>query len=80
MSMFNELHLREVNVLDKVNIEIEKDIFDIEPPEGYTEVTLSDILKMIPVEAKAGVAGLGIIPAGFVIWKMRRKREATHPG
>jgi hypothetical protein len=80
MTMFNDLNLREVNVLDKVNIEIDENTFDIEPPEGYTQVTLSDILQMIPAEAKAGLAGLGIIPAGFVVWKRRRKRISIHPG
>ncbi|MHC4537847.1 MAG: hypothetical protein ACYS6K_28275 [Planctomycetota bacterium] len=80
MTMFNELNLREVNVLDKYNVELDEDIFDITPPEGYTEFTLSDILQMIPVEVKAGVAGLGIIPAGFVVWKRRRiKRTANNP-
>ena len=78
MTMFNELRLLEVNVLDKINIEIDHDTFNIEPPEGYTQVTLSDILQMIPVEAKAGAAGLGIIPAGFILWKKRRKRTASH--
>ena len=77
MTMFNELHLREINVLDKYNIEIDEDIFDIEPPEGYTEVTLSDILQMIPVEAKAGLVGLGIVPAGVVFWKRQRRRKTT---
>jgi hypothetical protein len=77
MTMFNELHLREINVLDKVNIEIDEDIFDVDPPEGYTEVTLSDILQMIPVEAKAGLAGLGIIPAGFIVWRRRGRKRRT---
>jgi len=77
MSMFNDLNLREVNVLDKVNIEIDKKTFDIEPPDSYTEVTLSDILQMIPVEAKAGLAGLGILPVGFIAWKKRRKKKGT---
>ena len=76
MTMFNDLNLREVNVLDKYNVELDEDIFDINPPEGYTEITLSDILQMIPTEVKAGVAGLGIIPAGFVIWKRRRRKQA----
>ncbi|MHC4583781.1 MAG: hypothetical protein ACYS3N_04590 [Planctomycetota bacterium] len=74
-TMFNELNLREVNVLDKYNVELDEDIFDINPPEGYTEFTLSDILKMIPVEVKAGVAGLVIIPGSFVFWKRRRKKK-----
>ena len=80
MSLFHDLNLHEVNTFGDYNIELDKDIFDTNPPEGYTEVTLSDILQFIPIEAKAGVAGLGIIPAGFVIWKRRRKRMMTHPG
>lgn len=79
MTMFNDLNLHEVNVLDKYNVELDEDIFDIDAPEGYTELTLSDILHMIPVEAKAGLAGLGvsscIIPAGFIVWKRHRKKK-----
>ncbi|MHC4119359.1 MAG: hypothetical protein ACYSWO_17835 [Planctomycetota bacterium] len=76
MTMFNDLNLREVNVLDKYNIEIDEGTFNVDAPEGYTEFTLSDILPLIPVEAKAGLAGLGIVPAGFVFWKRRRKAAA----
>jgi hypothetical protein len=77
MTMFNDLTLHEVNVLAEYNIAIDEDIFDIEPPGGYTEITLSDILQFIPIEAKAGLAGLGIAPAGFVFWKRRRRRKAS---
>jgi len=80
-TMFNDLNLREVNVLDKYNIELDEEIFDTTPPEGYTEITLSDILPFIPIEAKAGLAGLGLgsflIPAGFIIRKRRRKKKIT---
>ena len=80
MTMFNELNLHEVNTFGDYNIELDEDIFDTNPPEGYTELTLSDILQFIPVEAKAGLAGLGIVPAGFIFWKRRRrKRVATNP-
>ena len=78
MTMFKELNLHEVNILDKYNVELDENIFSTNPPEGYTEVTLSDILLLIPVEAKAGIAGLGILPAGFVFWRRRRKRAATN--
>ena len=78
MTMFNDLILHEVNVLDEYNIAIDEGIFDSEPPEGYTEITLSDILRFIPMEAKAGVVGLGIIPPGFVFWKRRRRKSATN--
>jgi hypothetical protein len=77
MTMFNDLILHEVNVLDEYNIAIDEDIFDIEPPEGYTEITLSDIIRMIPVEAKAGLAGLGIIPAGLIFWRRRKRKRAA---
>jgi hypothetical protein len=77
MTVFNELNLHEVNVLDKYNVELDASLFNTDIPEGYTEFTLSDILHLIPVETKAGIAGLGIVPAGFIFWKRRRKRAAA---
>ncbi|MHC4071417.1 MAG: hypothetical protein ACYTGS_05190 [Planctomycetota bacterium] len=77
MSMFQDLNLHEVNTLGQFNVELDKDIFDISPPEGYTELTLSDILPLIPIEAKVGAAGLGLVPVGFVFWKRRRRKKAT---
>jgi len=75
-TMFHDLNLHEVNTFGQFNIGLDENIFDVAPPEGYTEVTISDILHLIPVEAKAGLAGLGIVPAGFVVWKrVRRKRK-----
>lgn len=80
MTAFNDLNLHEVNTFHNYNVELEEDIFDTNPPEGYTELTLSDILPFIPVEAKAGIAGFGIIPAGLIFWKrQRRKRAAANP-
>jgi hypothetical protein len=79
MTVFNELNLHEVNVLDKYNVELDEALFDTRIPEGYTEFTLSNILHLIPTEAKAGLAGLCIAPAGFIFWRRRRKRAATNP-
>jgi hypothetical protein len=80
MTMFQELNLHEINTFGDYNIELDEDIFDTNPPEGYTELTLSDILKAVPAEAKAGAAALGIIPAGFIFWRRRkRKRAKTNP-
>ena len=76
-TMFNELNLREVNVLDKYNVELDEDVFDIDPPEGYTELTLSDILQMIPVEAKAGLAGLALLPAGLILRRRQKRKKAA---
>jgi hypothetical protein len=79
MSMFHDLNLHEINTFGDFNIELDEEIFDTNPPEGYTELTLSDILKVVPAEAKAGLVGLGIAPVGFVFWKRRRKKAKTSP-
>ena len=80
MTVFNELSLHEVNVLDKYNVELDESLFDIKIPEGYTEFTLSNILHLIPVEAKAGLVGLGIVPTGFIVWKKRRRNKGMRSG
>jgi len=77
MTVFNDLNLHEVNTFHDYNVELQEDIFDTNPPEGYTELTLSDILPFIPIEAKAGLVGLGFVPAGFVFWKRRRNGKKT---
>jgi hypothetical protein len=77
MTMFQELNLHEVNTFGDYNIKIDKNIFDITIPEGYTELTISDILSLIPANIKAGVAGTGLgsilIPAGLISWKRHKK-------
>jgi hypothetical protein len=78
MTLFNDLNLHEVNTLGQFDVELDENIFDTEPPEGYTELTLTDILPLVPLEAKAGLVGLGIIPVGLVFW-MRRRRARIHP-
>ncbi len=75
MTVFNDLNLHEVNVLEKYNVELDEDIFDTNAPEGYTKLTLSDILPLIPVKVKAGLGGLCIIPAGLIFWKKRRRKR-----
>jgi hypothetical protein len=75
MSMFHDLNLHEINTFGDFNIELDENIFNTTPPEGYTELTLSDILKVVPAEAKAGAAAVGIIPAGLVVWRRRRKKK-----
>jgi hypothetical protein len=77
MTMFQELNLHEVNTFGDFNIELDENIFNTTPPEGYTELTLSDILKVVPAEAKAGAAAIGIIPAGLVFWRRRRKTKTV---
>lgn len=79
MTMFNDLNLHEFNVLEKCDIDLDEDIFNINIPDGFTELTLADILSIIPANVKAEAAGAGIgsilIPAGFISWRRRRKRR-----
>ena len=77
LTLFNEVKLHEVNVVEKYDVELDDKIFDTDVPEGYTEFGLSDILPFIPVKAKAGLAGLGIIPAGLIFWRRRGRKKRT---
>jgi hypothetical protein len=54
--------------------EAQEEVFDPNIPDDYTEFKLTDL---IPAEAKAGLVGLGILPAGFVFWRRRRRKRAT---
>jgi hypothetical protein len=54
--------------------EAQDEVFDPNIPDDYTEFKLTDL---IPTEAKAGLGGLCIIPAGFVFWRRRRRKRAA---
>ena len=55
--------------------EADEKLFEPNIPDDYTEFKLTDLITK---EAKAGIVGLGILPAGFIIWrKQRRKREIS---
>ena len=56
------------------NAEIPEGIFEPNIPDDYTEFKVTDF---IPTEAKAGLVGLGIIPAVFIFWRRRRKRAQS---
>jgi hypothetical protein len=59
------------------NAELPDGIFDPHIPEAYTEIKATDF---IPTEAKAGLVGIGVIPAGLVFWRrQRRKKAVRHP-
>ena len=79
MTGFNELILHEVNFIEQYDANIDESVFDISIPEGYTELTISDVLSIVPTSVKTGVvgAGLGVIlvPAGFFTFRKRKKRE-----
>lgn len=69
---FEELHC-EVRGYDfQWNSELPEGIFDPDIPDDYTELKVTDF---IPAEAKAGLVGLGAIPAiGIIIYRRRRRK------
>jgi hypothetical protein len=73
------LNLYEFNTLGDYDIELDESIFDINIPNGFTELTIIDILEMVPTEIKAGAAGAGLgfilIPVGFVSFRRRRRKK-----
>ena len=75
MTMFHDLNLHEINTFGDYNTQFDENVFNVNPPEGYTEITLSDILKLVPAKAKVGAAALGIVPAGFIVWRKRRRNR-----
>ena len=56
------------------NAELPEGIFDPNIPDDYTELKVTDF---IPAEAKAGLVGLGVVPAGFIFWKKHRNRKKS---
>lgn len=70
---FNRLHIHEINSFIEFNPDLDPNIFDPNIPDDYTEFKLTDL---IPTEAKAGLVGLSILPAGFVFWRKRRRKRA----
>jgi len=51
--------------------EANEEFFEPNIPDDYTEFTLTDL---IPTEVKAGLTGMVIIPAGFILWRRRRRK------
>ena len=79
LTMFNDLNLHEFNTLGDYDIELDESIFDINIPDDFTELTIRDILEVVPAGIKAGAAGAGLgfilIPVGFVSFRKRRRKK-----
>ena len=71
---FKKLHLEFTAYDLQWNAELPEGIFDPNIPDDYTEFKVTDF---IPAEAKAGLVCLGVIPAGFVFWRRRKKRAKS---
>ena len=79
MTMFHNLNLHEYNVLGDYNIELDDAIFDTGIPDGYTELTISDILSLVPSDIKVGAIGAGLsiilIPTGIISWRKHNRKK-----
>lgn len=52
--------------------ETNEELFEPNIPDDYTEFKVTDL---IPAEAKAGLVGLIILPAGFISWRRIRHKK-----
>jgi hypothetical protein len=52
--------------------EAQDELFDPNIPDDYTELNLTDLMPV-----KAGLVGLGVVPAGFVLWRRQRRKRAA---
>ncbi|MEJ2648071.1 MAG: hypothetical protein P8016_06650 [Sedimentisphaerales bacterium] len=79
MTMLNNLNLHEFNTLGDYNIKLDGSIFNTSVPDGYTELTLTDILSVVPASVKAGAAGAGLsiilTPAGVISWRRYKRKK-----
>ena len=79
MTMLNNLNLHEFNTLGDYNIKLDGSIFNTSVPDGYTELTLTDILSVVPASVKAGAAGAGLsiilTPAGVISWRRHKRKK-----
>jgi hypothetical protein len=71
-TLLMDVHLHKTAVLDSYNVDLSKDLFNTDLPEGYTELKLTDFLP-----AKLSLAGLGALPAGCIVWRKTRHRRAA---
>ena len=74
-TLFMDVSSHEVAVLEKYNVELEPGLFHTEIPEGYTELTFTDLVPL-----KLSLVGLGMVPAGAVAWKRHRRKGANAVG
>lgn len=54
------------------NAKLPQGIFEPNIPDDYTELKVTDFL---PAEVKAGLAGLVILPVGFISWRRFRNKK-----
>ena len=69
---FNKLHGEWRSYDFQWNAELPEGIFEPNIPDDYTEFKVTDL---IPAKAKAGLVGLGVIPAGLIFWRRQRRKK-----
>jgi len=71
---FNKLHGEWRSYDFQWSAELPEGIFEPNIPDDYTEFKVTDF---IPAEVKAGIVGMGMVPAGLIVCRKRRKNRAT---
>jgi len=71
---FEKLHCKYRAYDFQWNAKLPEGIFDPNIPDDYTEFKITDFL---PTEAKASLAGLVILPLGFISWRRYRNRKKS---
>jgi len=73
---FNKLHGKWRSYDFQWNTEFPDGIFEPNIPDDYTGF---DVTDLIPSKVKAGLVGLGAIPAVFIFWKHRTRKANKLP-
>lgn len=74
-TLFRDIRLQETTALESYDVELDPNLFDTNVPEGYETFGITDFIP-----GNLSLAGIGILPAGAVVWtRLRRRKIARRP-
>jgi hypothetical protein len=68
-----DIRLQETAALESYDVELDPHLFDTNAPEGYDTFGITDFIP-----GKLSLAGIGILPAGVIVWTRFRRRKIAH--
>ncbi|MBP7049776.1 MAG: hypothetical protein KBE65_02055 [Phycisphaerae bacterium] len=69
-TLSRDIRLQETTALESYNVELDPHLFDTSVPEGYDTLGITDFIP-----GKLSLAGIGILPAGVIVWTRFRRRK-----
>ncbi len=69
-TLFMDIRLQETTALESYDVELAPHLFDTSVPEGYDTFGITDFIP-----GKLSLAGIGILPAGVIVWTRSRRRK-----